>query len=60
MGDDSVPQVRRADAHPDAPPPSEGGYRFPPANQVWNIKLADWEKYQETFPREWKEIFEKR
>jgi len=46
--------------NPAAPPPSQGGLTFPPPNQVWTIKVADWEKYQESFPREWKEIFEKR
>jgi iron(III) transport system substrate-binding protein len=46
--------------HPGAPPPSQAGYAFPPPGQVWTIGPADWEKYQERWPREWKEIFERK
>lgn len=59
-GSTSVSKQGSYGTHPDAPPPNEGGYQFPPSSQVWNIKIADWEKYQETFPKEWKEIFEKK
>lgn len=59
-GSSMVSQQGSYGTHPDAPPPNEGGYTFPPASQVWNIKISDWEKYQETFPKEWKEIFEKK
>jgi iron(III) transport system substrate-binding protein len=46
--------------HPAAPPPDEAGYTFPPAGQVWNIRPDEWERYQEAWPREWKQIFERK
>jgi iron(III) transport system substrate-binding protein len=45
--------------HPGAPAPSKAGYTFPPPSQVWTIRIEDWEKYQDTWPKEWKAIFEK-
>ena len=59
-GSSKVSEQGSYGTHPAAPPPAQGGYTFPPASQVWTIGIADWEKYQESYPREWKEIFEKK
>ncbi len=60
VGSSKVSEQGSYGTHPEATVPVQGGYTFPPATQVWTIGIADWEKYQESFPREWKEIFEKK
>jgi len=46
--------------HPDAPPPSDAGYTFPPANQVWTIASDQWDKIHESWVKEWKEVVPKK
>jgi iron(III) transport system substrate-binding protein len=46
--------------HPDAPPPEAGGIKFPPANQVWTIAPEQWDKIHQTWPEEWKAIFNRK
>jgi iron(III) transport system substrate-binding protein len=42
--------------HPDAAPPSAPGMTFPPQNQVWTIQADLWDKIQEPWQKEWKDI----
>ena len=58
-GSASVAKQGSYGTHPGAPAPSKAGYTFPPPSQVWTIRIEDWEKYQESWPKEWKAIFEK-
>jgi ABC-type Fe3+ transport system substrate-binding protein len=46
--------------HPDAPPPSDAGYKFPPANQVWTMAPDQWDKIHETWVKEWKDVVPKK
>ena len=46
--------------HPDAPPPTAAGYKFPPQDKVWNIAPDQWDKIHKTWPDEWKTIFNRK
>jgi len=46
--------------HPDAPPPSDAGYKFPTSDRVWTIAPDQWDKIHETWVKEWKEIVPKK
>jgi iron(III) transport system substrate-binding protein len=46
--------------HPDSPPPEAAGYKFPPQDKVWNIAPDQWDRIHETWPAEWKVIFNRK
>lgn len=46
--------------HSDAAPPSFQGQSYPPPSQVWTIRPDEWEKYHETWPVEWKQVFQQK
>jgi len=46
--------------HPDAPPPTAAGYKFPPPDQVWNIDPDEWDRIHKSWPEEWKAIFNRK
>ena len=46
--------------HMDSPPPVAAGYTFPPQDKVFNVSIDDWEKIAANYPKEWREVFEKK
>ena len=46
--------------HSDAAPPSFQGQSYPPPSRVWTIRPDEWEKYHETWPVEWKQVFQQK
>jgi iron(III) transport system substrate-binding protein len=46
--------------HMDSPPPQAAGYTFPAQDKVFNVSIDQWEKIVENYPREWREVFEKK
>ncbi len=46
--------------HSEAAPPSFRGQSYPPPSQVWTIKPDEWEKYHESWPTEWKQVFQQK
>jgi iron(III) transport system substrate-binding protein len=46
--------------HMDSPPPEAAGYKFPPQDKVYTLGIDEWMKVVENYPKEWREVFEKK
>ncbi len=46
--------------HPDSPAPEAAGYKFPPQNQVWVVPPEQWDQIHETWPEEWRVLFNRK
>lgn len=46
--------------HPDSPAPESAGYKFPPQSQVWSVPPEQWDKIHESWPEEWRAIFNRK
>ena len=46
--------------HMDAPTPRSGPYVFPPQDQVYTLDIDEWSKIVENYPKEWRDVFDKK
>jgi iron(III) transport system substrate-binding protein len=46
--------------HMDAPTPRSGPYIFPPQDQVYTLSIDEWSQVVQNYPKEWRDVFEKK